>query len=77
MAKKFTQRERIHYNETLFLVSSKDSIRIIMALTTNFNLEIYQMDVKTTFINGELSEKNLMQQPLGFVERGKESMVCN
>lgn len=61
VAKKFTQREGIHYNETLCLVLlSKDSIRIIMALTTNFNLEIYQMDVKTTFMNGELSEEILM-----------------
>lgn len=34
------------------------------------------MDVKTTFLNGDLEENIYMQQPLGFIEKGKEEMVC-
>ena len=34
------------------------------------------MDVKTTVLNGELSEELFMSQPEGFVEKGKESFVC-
>lgn len=48
-----------------------------MALTAYFNLELHQMDVKTAFLNGSLDEEIYMQQPIGFIERGKEDMVCN
>jgi hypothetical protein len=47
VAKGFTQRERIDYNETFSLVSYKDSSRIIMVLVAHYDLELHQMDVKT------------------------------
>ena len=52
VAKGFTQREGIDYNETFSPVSCKDSFRIIMALVAHYDLELHQMDVKTTFLNG-------------------------
>jgi hypothetical protein len=67
MAKGFTQRERINYNETFSPVSSKDSFRIIMTLVAHYNLELHQMDVKTTFLNGGLYENVYMTQPKDFV----------
>ena len=71
VAKGFTQKEGVDYNDTFSLVSSKDYMRIIMALVAHFDLELHQMDVKTDFLNSELQENIYMQQPLGFVERGK------
>ena len=56
VAKGFTQREGIDYNETFSPVLCKDSFRIIMALVTHYDLELHQMDVKTTFLNGDLYE---------------------
>ena len=53
----FIQKEGIDYKETFSLVSSKDSLRIIMALVAHFDLELHQMDVKTTFLNGNIDEK--------------------
>ena len=50
MAKVFTQREGVDYNETFSRVSCNDSFRIIMALVAHFDLELHQMDVKTTFL---------------------------
>lgn len=76
VAKGFTQREGVNYNDTFSPVSSKDSMRVIMALTTHFDLELHQMDVKTTFLNEELVEEIFMAQTPGFIERGKEHMVC-
>jgi hypothetical protein len=48
-----------------------------MALVAHFDLELHQMDVKTTFLNGELEENVFMAQPKGFVVSGKEHMECH
>jgi hypothetical protein len=77
MAKGFTQREGIDYNETFSPVLSKDSFRIIMTLVSHYNLELHQMDVKTTFLNGDLYENAYMAQPKGFVVEGKENLGCH
>ena len=52
------------------------SIRMVLSITTSMNLEIEQLDVKTTFLHGDLEEDIYMQQPEGFVKRGKEHLVC-
>ena len=76
MAKGFMQREGIDYNETFSPVSCKDSFTIIMALVVHYDLELHQMDVKTTFLNGNLEENVYVAQPKGFVMEGKERMGC-
>ena len=76
VAKGFTQRERIDYNETFSPVLCKDSFRIIMTLVANYDLELHQMDMKTAFLNGDLYENIYMAQPKGFVVEGKEHMRC-
>jgi hypothetical protein len=48
VAKGFTQREGIDYNEIFSRVSSKDSFGIIMVLVAHYNLELHRMDVKTS-----------------------------
>jgi hypothetical protein len=77
MAKGFMQREGIDYIETLSPVSCKDSLRIIMVLVVHYDLELHQMDVKTTFLNGDLLENVYMPQPKGFAMKGKEHMECH
>ena len=54
MVKGYSQREDIDFKETFSPVSTKDSFRVIMALVAHFDLELHQMDVKTTFLNGDL-----------------------
>jgi hypothetical protein len=70
------QREGIDYNETFSLVSYKDFFRIIMELIAHYDLELHQMDVKTSFLNGDLEENVYMAQPKGFAVEEKERMGC-
>ena len=69
------QRECIDFKETFSLVSTKDSIRIIIAKVAHFDLELHHMDMRTTLLNGDLIEDAFMSQPTGFEEVGKENMV--
>jgi hypothetical protein len=77
VAKGFTQREVIDYTETFSAISCKNSLIIIMTLVTHYNLELHQMNIKTTFLNGDLLENVYMAQPKGFTMKGKEHMRCH
>ena len=52
------------------------SIRILLSIATYLDYEIWQMDVKTAFLNGHLEECIYMHQPEGFVVKGQEQKVC-
>ena len=56
-------------------MSTKDPLRINMAIVTHFDLELHQMDVRTTFLNVDV-EDVYMSQPIGFEKVGKEHMIC-
>ena len=48
-----------------------------MALVSHFNLELHQMDVKTSFLNGDIDETIYMVQPENFMSGDTKKMVCN
>ena len=48
----------------------------LLSIATAFDFEIEQMDVKTTFLHGDLEEEIYMKQPGGYVVKGKKEMVC-
>ncbi|KAL2533350.1 cysteine-rich RLK (RECEPTOR-like protein kinase) 8 [Abeliophyllum distichum] len=76
VVKDFTQREGIDYEETFSPVAMLKSIRILLSIAVHYDYEVWQMDVKTAFLNGHLEECIYMVQPDGFVEHGHESKVC-
>ncbi|CAL8099507.1 unnamed protein product [Prunus armeniaca] len=75
VAKGFTQQEGVNYNETFSPMSTKDSLRVIMALVAHFDLHLHQMDVQTSFLNGNLIEEIYMKQPDGFIQKGEEDLA--
>ena len=76
MAKCFTQKEGIDYQETFSPYIKKDSLRIILALVAHYDLELHQMDEKIAFLNGILEEDVYMDEPEGFSIKGKEQLAC-
>ncbi|GER47805.1 gag-pol polyprotein [Striga asiatica] len=76
VAKGYTQIEGIDYDETFSPVAMLKSIRILLAVAAHMDYEVWQMDVKTAFLNGNLQEDIYMQQPEGFIAEGREHLVC-
>ena len=76
MAKGYTQKEGEEYFDTYSPVARLMTIRVLLSLAASHGLLVHQMDVKTTFLNGELEEEIYMDQPDGFVAKGQEGKVC-
>ena len=76
VAKGYTQKEGVDFNEVFSPVVKHSSIRVLLVMVTLFDLELKQLYVKTTFLHGELEEQIYMHQPKGFIISGKEYHVC-
>ncbi|RVW53628.1 Retrovirus-related Pol polyprotein from transposon TNT 1-94 [Vitis vinifera] len=76
VAKGFSQKEGIDYNEVFSLVVKHKSIQVLLVMVSVFNLEFDQLDVKTAFLHGNLEEEIYMKQPEGFVDSDKSNHVC-
>jgi hypothetical protein len=66
VAKSFTQIEGLDFGETYAPVARLESIRILLAYAAHYDFKLYQMDVKSAFLNGPLSELVYVEQPPGF-----------
>ncbi|GJX59723.1 retrovirus-related pol polyprotein from transposon TNT 1-94 [Tanacetum coccineum] len=68
VAKGYGQEEGIDFEESFAPVARLEAVRIFVAYAAHKNFPIFQMDVKTTFLNGPLKEEVFVQQPDGFVD---------
>jgi hypothetical protein len=76
VSRRFFQVEGIDYEDTFAPVARYNSIRMIISPVASMGWRVHQMDVKTTFLNGEIKEEVYIEQPDGFVIHEKESHVC-
>ncbi|GJW73858.1 retrotransposon protein, putative, ty1-copia subclass [Tanacetum coccineum] len=76
VAKGYTQLYGVDYEETFSPVADIRAIRILISIAAYYDYEIWQMDVKTTFLNGYLDEDIYMVQPEGFVDPNHPRKVC-
>lgn len=74
VARGFSQVMGINYLETYSPVANMATVRVLIAIANHFGWSIFQMDVKTAFLNGNLTETIYMTQPEGFVKN--EKLVC-
>nr|GEX54004.1 retrovirus-related Pol polyprotein from transposon TNT 1-94 [Tanacetum cinerariifolium] len=77
VAQGFRQKEGIDFEESFASVVRIEAIRIFIANVAHKNMMIFQMDVKTAFLNGELKEEVYVSQPEGFVDQGNPLHVCS
>ncbi|KAI5345334.1 hypothetical protein L3X38_013211 [Prunus dulcis] len=75
VAKGFTQKPGIDFNETFAPVARLDTIRTLIALAAQKGWKLWQLDVKSAFLNGVLEEEVYVDQPDGFVVKGDEDKV--
>ena len=76
VAKGFRQIQGVDYDETFSPVAKLKSVRIMLAIAAYYDYEIWQMDVKTAFLNGDIDEELYMMQPKGFVDPKDANKVC-
>nr|GEV80407.1 retrovirus-related Pol polyprotein from transposon TNT 1-94 [Tanacetum cinerariifolium] len=69
VARGYRQEEGIDFEESFTLVARLDAIRIFLAYAAHKNMVVYQMDVKTAFLNGNMREEVYVSQPDGFVDQ--------
>ena len=66
VARGFSQKEGIDYDEIFAPVARYMTIRSIIALSASQGWNLHQMDVKTAFLHGSIKEEVYMEQPEGF-----------
>ncbi|XP_075489616.1 uncharacterized protein LOC142528449 [Primulina tabacum] len=66
VAQGYTQIEGIDFDETFAPVARIESVRLLLAIACHMDIKLYQMDVKSAFLNGILNEEAYVSQPKGF-----------
>nr|GFA35350.1 retrotransposon protein, putative, unclassified [Tanacetum cinerariifolium] len=75
VARDYRQEEGIDFEESFALVARLEAIRIFLAYATHKNMVVYQMDVKTKFLNSNLREEVYISQPNGFMDQDNPNHV--
>lgn len=75
VAKGYVQRAGVDFNEVFATVARLDSVRALLAVAAHERWSVHHLDVKSAFLNGELSEEVYVAQPPGFAIAGRERQV--
>ncbi|GKA66071.1 retrovirus-related pol polyprotein from transposon TNT 1-94, partial [Tanacetum coccineum] len=75
VAQGYNQQEGINYDEIYALVARLESIRILLAYACALDFKLFQMDVKSAFLNGFINEEVYVAQPPGFIDLEKPDHV--
>jgi hypothetical protein len=73
--KGYAQRQGVDYDEVFAPVARMEVVWLLSALAAQNGYEVHHMDVKTTFLNGELREEVFVEQPPGCAKEGEEHKV--
>jgi len=82
VCRRITRRRRrcqgagIDFSDIFSPIAKIASIRLLLFVIVAFDFQVEQMDVKTTFLHGDLEEEIYMKQPEGFAVKSKKELVC-
>ena len=76
VCKGYDQEEGIDYGETFSIVVRIEGVRTLLAYAAYKWFKVYQVDVKSTFLNGILEEEVYIEQLEGFVDDNNKDMAC-
>eukprot|EP00253_Pinus_taeda_P016202 PITA_16202 len=76
VVKGYKQQYGRDYEETFAPVARMEIVRAVMSIVAQKKWKVYQMDVKSAFLNGVLKEEVYIEQPLGYEKKGQEHKVC-
>ena len=68
VAQGYTEVEGVDFDETFAPIARLESIMILLAIASHLNFKLYQMDVKSAFLNEMLQEEVYVEQPKGFID---------
>jgi hypothetical protein len=75
VAKGYIQRQGVDYEEVFAPVARLETVRLLLALAAQQEWKVHHMDVKSTFLNGDLTKEVYVKQPIGYEKKGKEEKV--
>ena len=75
VVKGYAQVFGVDYSDTFAPVARLDTIRLVLAITAQNGWKVFQLDVKSAFLNGILQEEIYVEQPEGFMKQGAEEKV--
>jgi hypothetical protein len=76
VCKWYSQVEGVDFEEAFAPLARLEAIRMSLAFSSYIKFKVYQMDDKSTFLNGNLEEKVYIEQPKGFQLNNKGDYVC-
>lgn len=75
VAKEYSQLLGVDFTETFGPIARMETIQTVPALAAQMELNVFQLDVKLTFLNGEIEEEVYVEQPKGYQVKGEENKV--
>eukprot|EP00253_Pinus_taeda_P033607 PITA_33607 len=76
LPKGYKQQYERDYEETFALVTRTETVRAVFSIAAQNKWKVYQMDVKSAFLNGVLNEEVYIEKPLGYERKSQEHKVC-
>ena len=76
VAQGYSQKQGIDYTEVFAPVVKHESLRTLLAIANQFDMDVHQMDVNSAYLNGDIDADIYMKQPEGYIDPNHPNKVC-